>query len=130
AVKAINKVLWQDTATYPLTIVNVVNGSAYWYITQEDLDRALQYAGFWESFGGFKIVAGSNSMFVPAQFAYNKFYEMRIVQNQNIFGNADVNYQGGLFGSAQTAQLIGLLFPIMIIGLIAGILKEAFKNKK
>jgi hypothetical protein len=129
AVKSINKVLWQDTATYPLAIVNVQNGSAYWYITEEDLDRALQYAGFWESFGGFKIVSGSNSMFVPAEFARNRFYEMRIVQNQNIFGNGDVNYQGNLFGSAQTAQLIGLLFPIMIIGLIAGILKDAFKKK-
>jgi hypothetical protein len=129
AVKSINKVLWQDTATYPLAIVNVVNGSAYWYITEEDLNRALQYAGFWESFGGFKIVSGSNSMFVPAEFARNRFYEMRIVQNEYIFGNGDVNYQGGLFGSAQTAQLIGLLFPIMIIGLIAGILKDAFKKK-
>jgi hypothetical protein len=129
AVKSINKVLWQDTATYPLAIVNVVNGSAYWYITEEDLNKALQYAGFWESFGGFKIVSGSNSMFVPAEFARNRFYEMRIVQNQNIFGNVDVNYQGNLFGSAQTAQLVGLLFPIMIIGLIAGILKESFKKK-
>ena len=129
AVKSINKVLWQDTATYPLAVINVQNGSAYWYITQQDLDRVLQYAGFWESFGGFKVVAGSNSMFVPSEFAYNRFYEMRIVLNQNIFGNGDVSYQGNLFGSAQTAQLVGLLFPIMIIGLIAGILKEAFKKK-
>jgi hypothetical protein len=128
AAKSINKVLWQDTSTYPLAIVNV-NGSAYWYITQDDLDKALQYAGFWESFAGFKIVSGGNSMFVPAEFARNRFYEMRIVQNQNIFGNGDVSYQGNLFGSAQTAQLIGLLFPIMIIGLIAGILKESFKKK-
>jgi hypothetical protein len=129
AVKSINKVLWQDTATYPLAVINVVNGSAYWYITQEDLDRALQYAGFWESFGGFKVVVGTNSMFVPSQFAYNRFYELRIVQNQAIFGNGDVQYSGGLFDSAQTAQLVGLLFPIMIIALIAGIIKEAFKKK-
>jgi hypothetical protein len=129
AVKSINKVLWQDTATYPLAIVNVNNGSAYWYITEEDLNKALQFAGFWESFGGFKIVSGSNSMFVPAEFARNRFYEMRIVQNLNIFGNGDVSYQGNLFGSAQTAQLIGLLIPIMVIGLIAGILKESFKKK-
>ncbi|MCI4407605.1 MAG: hypothetical protein JHC26_00810 [Thermofilum sp.] len=130
AVKSINKVLWQDTATYPLAIVNVVNGSAYWYITEEDLNKALQYAGFWESFAGFKVVVGTNSMFVPSQFAYNRFYELRIVQNQNIFGNGDIQYQGNLFGSAQSAQLIGLLFPIMILGLIGGILKEALKSKK
>jgi hypothetical protein len=130
AVKSINKVLWQDTVTYPLAVVNVINGSAYWYITQEDLDKALQYAGFWESFGGFKVVVGSNSMFVPSQFAYNRFYELRIVSNQGMFGNTDVQYQGNLFGSTQVAQLIGLLMPLIILSMIFGILKDALKNKK
>ncbi|MCI4408310.1 MAG: hypothetical protein JHC26_04410, partial [Thermofilum sp.] len=132
AIKTINKVLWQDSATYPLAVVNVQNGSAYWYITEQDLNQALQYAGFWESFGGFKIVAGSNSMFVPAQFAYDRFYEMRIVLNQNIFGNTgniDIGYQGGLFGSTQMAQLIGLLMPLMVLSMIAGIIKEAVKKR-
>lgn len=126
AVKRVGKVFWEDTVTVPLDTV-VVNGHAYWYKTQEDIDKALQYAGFWESFGGFKITQGTNSMFVPAELARNNFYELIIYTGLATYGTSNVQYSAGLFESSGT---IAQLMPILILAMVLGLISSALKRKK
>ncbi|MCC6004511.1 MAG: hypothetical protein LM590_09240, partial [Thermofilum sp.] len=124
AVKRVGKVLWEDTVTVPLATV-FVNGSAWWYISEDDVFRAVQISGFWESFGGFKIASGSNTMFVPAELAKNRFYEVVIYHGQAIFGAAHTTYSSGLFDTGGTlAQLMPILIIAMIIGMIGQVLKR------
>jgi hypothetical protein len=124
AVKRVGKVLWEDTVTVPLATV-AVNGSAWWYIAEDDVYRALQLAGFWEGFAGFKIASGSNTMFVPAELAKNRFYELVIYHGLAVFGSSNVSYSSGLFDSSgMLAQLMPLLVIAMIIGMIGQVLKR------
>jgi hypothetical protein len=124
AVKRIGKVLWEDTVTVPLATV-YVNGSAWWYITEQDVFKALQISGFWEGFGGFKISSGSNTMFVPAESAKNCFYEVVIYYGQAAFGTSSTTYSSGLYDSSgMLAQLMPILVIAMIIGLIGQVLKR------
>ncbi|MCC6064686.1 MAG: hypothetical protein LM576_01755 [Thermofilum sp.] len=125
AVKRVGKVLWEDTVTVPLATVNVVNGSAWWYITEDDVFKAIQISGFWEGFGGFKITSGSNTMFVPAEMARNRFFEMVIYYGQAAFGTSNVAYSSGLYDSGgMLAQLMPILIIAMIIGMIGQVLKR------
>jgi hypothetical protein len=124
AVKRVGKVLWEDTVTVPLVVLHV-NGTAWWYITEHDLLKAIQISGFWESFGGFKITSGSNTMFVPAEMAKNRFYEVVIYHGQAIFGTAHATYSSGLFdGGGTLAQLMPILIVLAIIGMIGQVLKR------
>jgi hypothetical protein len=124
AVKRVGKVLWEDTVTVPLATVNV-NGSAWWYITEDDVFKAIQISGFWEGFGGFKISSGSNTMIVPAESAKNCFYEVVIYYGQAAFGTSNVAYSSGLYDSSgMLAQLMPILIIAMIIGMIGQVLKR------
>ena len=125
AVKRVGKVLWEDTVTVPLATVNVVNGSAWWYITEDDVFKAIQISGFWEGFGGFKISSGTATMFVPAEMARNRFFEMVIYYGQAAFGTSSVAYSSGLYDSSgMLAQLMPILIIAMIIGMIGQVLKR------
>jgi hypothetical protein len=126
AVKRIGKVLWEDTVTVPLATVNVVNGSAWWYITEDDVFKAIQISGFWEGFGGFKVTAGSNTMFVPAESAKNCFYELIIYYGQAAFGTSSTVYSSGLFDSS---GMLAQLMPILIIAMIIGMISQVLKRK-
>ena len=124
AVKRVGKVLWEDTVTVPLAIV-AVNGSAWWYIAEDDVYKALQISGFWEGFAGFKVTAGSNTMFVPAELAKNRFYELVIYHGLAVFGSSNVSYSSGLFDSGgMLAQLMPLLVIALVIGMIGQVLKR------
>jgi hypothetical protein len=124
AVKRVGKVLWEDTVTVPLATV-FVNGSAWWYIAESDVYKAIQISGFWESLGGFKVTAGSNTMFVPAESAKNCFFELVIYYGQAAFGTSNVAYSSGLFDSSgMLAQLMPILIIAMIIGMIGQVLKR------